>query len=174
MTNPYQGFEYNMHIEDYLPGEEQIAPADPATLKGLMEVYRDTANQLNSQKMLVEKSHKDFDNMHEDYVNELSAKLKLEDEVKKERELKDLAIQELNEVKKQSQKQLEKLRRHRDELAEKVMEARKMSGSLSEWLDGHDNGDVLESPTDVLRQVATSLHEVLGVHEGKEGNNETN
>lgn len=174
MTNPYSHLEHALHAEDYLPAEEQIKPTSPEATKGIMEVWRDTANQLDAERMISKRAKADYASTYENYVKEQTARLDLEDELRKEKELKKLAIQELNGFKEQSQKQLEKLRRHRDELAEKVMEARKMSGSLSEWLDGHDNGDVLESPVDVLRQVATSLHEVLGVHEGKEADNATN
>lgn len=165
MSNPYQGYEYKMHAEEYLPAEEQITPADPATLKGLMEVYRDTANQLNAEKLLTAKAHKDFTNMHEDYVNELSAKLKLEDEVKKEKELKDLAIQELNGFREQHKEQkehLEKIRRHRDELAEKVKNARATRTALSERLAAFDNEKRAIDPIEILREISERLSIDLG------------
>lgn len=165
MTNPYNGYEYKMHPEDYLPGEEQITPADPATLKGLMEVWRDTANQLNAEKLLAEKARDDFASIHEKYMSELNAKLKLEDEVKKEKELKALAIQGLNEGKeryKEQKEHLEKIRRHRDELAEKVGQARATRTALNEWLEVFDDGGDTLEPIDILRDVADRLEKDLG------------
>lgn len=165
MTNPYQGFEYKMHPEDYLPGEEQIAPIDPATLKGLMEVWRDTANQLNAEKLLTEKARSKTARAYEEYQKELEAKLRLEDEVKKEKELKDLAIQELNgfrEQHKEQKEQLEKIRRHRDELAEKVGQARATRTALNEWLEAFDNGDDTPEPLNILRDIAERLERDLG------------
>lgn len=165
MTNPYQGFEYKMHAEDYLPTAEQITPADPATLKGLMEVWRDTANQLNAEKLLASKSHENYISVHGKYMSELEEKLKLEDEVKKEKELKDLAIQELNGFREQHKEQkdhLEKIRRHRDELAEKVKQARATRTALDGFLEVFDDGaDTLE-PIDILRDVADRLERDLG------------
>lgn len=162
MTNPYQGFEYQMHAEDYLPTAEQISPADPATLKGLMEVWRDTANQLNAEKMLAEKSHARYTSVHEKYLSELEAKLKLEDEVKKEKELKDLAIQELNGFREQYKEHLEKIRRHRDELAEKVKQARATRTALDGFLEVFDDGDDTIAPIDALRDIAGRLGKDLG------------
>lgn len=162
MTNPYKGFEYQMHAEDYLPTAEQITPADPATLKGLMEVWRDTANQLNAEKLLTEKSHQNYVSVHEKYMSELEAKLKLEDEIKKEKEFKDLAIQELNGFREQHKEHLEKIRRHRDELAEKVKQARATRTGLKGFLEVFDDGaDTLE-PIDILRDVAKRLEKDLG------------
>lgn len=165
MTNPYQGFEYKMHAEDYLPGTEQIVPADPATLKGLMEVWRDAANQLNAEKLLAEKAHSRYTSVHEKYLSEMEEKLKLEEEVKKEKELKDLAIQELNGFREQHKEQkehLEKIRRHRDELAEKVGQARATRTALDDFLgEFDDGGDTLE-PIDILRDVAERLEKDLG------------
>lgn len=165
MTNPYKGYEYKMHAEDYLPAAEQITPADPATLKGLMEVWRDTANQLNAEKLLTEKSHQNYVSVHEKYMSEQSAKLKLEDEVKKEKELKDLAIQELNGFRgqwKEQKEHLEKVRRHRDELAEMVKLARATRTGLNGFLEVFDDGaDTLE-PIDILRDVAKRLEKDLG------------
>lgn len=165
MTNPYQGFEYQMHIEDYLPAEEQIAPADPATLKGLMEVWRDTANQLNAEKLLTEEARSKTTRAYEEYQKELEAKLKLEQEVKKEKELKDLAIQELNGFREQCKEQkghLEKIRRHRDELAEKVGQARATRTALNGFLEVFDDGDDTLEPIDILRDVAERLEKDLG------------
>jgi len=165
MTNPYQGFEYQMHAEDYLPAAEQITPADPATLKGLMEVWRDTANQLNAEKLLTEEARSKTSRAYEEYHKELEAKLKLEDEVKKEKELKDLAIQELNgfrEQHKEEKEHLEKVRRHRDELAEKVGQARATRTALNDWLEVFDNGDDAINPIDALREVAERLERDLG------------
>lgn len=165
MTNPYQGFEYNMHVEDYLPASEQIAPADPATLKGLMEVWRDTANQLNAEKLLTEEARSKTSRAYEEYQKELEAKLKLEDEIKKEKELKDLAIQELNGFREQYKEQkehLEKIRRHRDELAEKVKQARATRTGLNGWLEVFDDGANTLEPIDILRDVADRLERDLG------------
>ena len=162
MTNPYKGFEYQMHIEDYLPAEEQIAPADPATLKGLMEVWRDTANQLNAEKLLTEEARSKTARAYEEYHKELEAKLKLEDEIKKEKELKDLAIQELNGFREQQKEHLEKIRRHRDELAEKVKQARATRTGLNGWLEVFDDGDDTLEPIDILRDVAKRLEKDLG------------
>lgn len=165
MTNPYQGFEYQMHAEDYLPTAEQITPADPATLKGMMEVWRDTANQLNAEKLLTEKAHDNYVSVHEKYLNAQSEKLKLEQEVKKEKELKDLAIQELNGFREQHKEQkdhLEKVRRHRDELAEKVGQARATRTALDDFLEAFDDGDDTLEPIDILRDVADRLEKDLG------------
>ena len=165
MTNPYNGYEYKMHPEDYLPGEEQIAPTDPATLKGLMEVWRDTANQLDAERMISKKDHEDFTSIHEKYMSELDAKLRLEQEVKKEKELKDLAIQELNGFREQYKEQkdhLEKIRRHRDELAEKVGQARATRTDLNGFLEAFDDGDDTLEPIDILRQLSRSLNIDLG------------
>ena len=165
MTNPYQGFEYKMHAEDYLPGEEQIAPADPATLKGLMEVWRDTANQLNAERLLKEEAHSKTATTYEEYQKELAAKLKLEEELRKEKELKDLAIQELNGFREQSKERkahLEKVRRHRDELAEKVGQARATRTALDDFLEAFDDGDDTLEPIDILRDVADRLEKYLG------------
>ena len=165
MTNPYQGFEYKMHAEDYLPASEQITPADPATLKGFMEVWRDTANQLNAEKLLAEKAHGNYTSLHEKYMSEVEAKFKLEDEVKKEKELKDLAIQELNgfrEQYKEEKEHLEKVRRHRDELAEKAGQARATRTALNGWLEAFDNGDDTINPIDALREIAERLDRDLG------------
>lgn len=165
MTNPYQGFEYKMHAEDYLPASEQITSVDPATLKGLMEVWRDTANQLNAEKILAEKAHGDYIGLHEKYMSEVEAKFKLEDEVKKEKELKDLAIQELNgfrEQYKEEKEHLEKVRRHRDELAEKVGQARAARTALNDFLEAFDDGDDTINPIDALREIAERLDRDLG------------
>lgn len=165
MTNPYQGFEYKMHPEDYLPGEEQISSADPAMLKGLMEVWRDTANQLNAEKLLKEEANSKTASAYEEYQKELAAKLKLEDEVKKEKELKDLAIQELNGFREQCKEQkghLEKVRRHRDELAEKVGQARATRTALDGFIEAFDDGDDTLEPIDILRDVAERLERNLG------------
>lgn len=165
MTNPYQGFEYKMHAEDYLPAEEQIAPADPATLKGLMEVWRDTANQLNAEKLLTEEARSKTARAYEEYHKELEAKLNLEDEIKKEKELKDLAIQELNGFREQYKEQkehLEKIRSHRDELAEKVKQARATRTALDGFLEVFDDGDDTLEPIDILRDVADRLEKDLG------------
>ena len=171
MTNPYQGFEYKMHIEDYLPAEEQIAPADPATLKGLMEVWRDTANQLNAEKLLTEEARSKTARAYEEYHKEIEAKLKLEDEVKKEKELKELAIQELNGFREQNKEQkehLEKVRRHRDELADMVANTRKTLTELDEWLAKYDNGEAKTEPPEVLLMIAAMLHQSLKVADPKE------
>jgi len=144
MTNPYQGFEYKMHAEDYLPAAEQITSADPATLKGLMEVWRDTANQLNAEKMLAEKSHQNYVSVHEKYMSEMNEKLKLEDEVKKEKE------------------HLEKMRRHRDELAQKVKRARATRTALSERLAEFDNEKCVIHPIEILREISERLNIDLG------------
>lgn len=144
MTNPYKGFEYQMHAEDYLPGEEQIAPADPATLKGLMEVWRDTANQLDAEKLLAEKSHSRFISINEKYLSEMEEKLKLEAEIKKEKE------------------HLEKIRRHRDELAQKVKRARATRTVLSERLAAFDNEKRAIDPIEILREISERLSIDLG------------
>lgn len=162
MTNPYQGFEYKMHAEDYLPAAEQITPADPATLKGLMEVWRDTANQLNAEKLLTEEARSKTSRAYEEYQKELEAKLRLEDEVKKEKELKDLAIQELNGFREQHKEHLEKIRRHRDELAEKVKQARATRTALDDFLEVFDDGGDTLEPIDILRDVADRLEKDLG------------
>ena len=165
MTNPYKGYEYQMHPEDYLPGAEQIAPTDPATLKGLMEVWRDTANQLNAEKLLAEKSHQNYTSVHEKYLSEMEEKLKLKEEVKKEKELKDLAIQELNGFREQYKEQkehLEKVRRHRDELAEKVGQTRATRTALDGFLEAFDDGDDTLEPIDILRDIAERLERDLG------------
>lgn len=154
-----------MHAEDYLPAAEQITPADPATLKGLMEVWRDTANQLNAEKLLIEEARSKTARAYEEYHKELEAKLKLEDEVKKEKELKDLAIQELNGFREQYKEQkehLERIRRHRDELAEKVKNARATQTGLNGWLEAFDDGANTLEPVDILRDVAKRLEKDLG------------
>lgn len=162
MTNPYQGFEYQMHAEDYLPAAEQITSADPATLKGLMEVWRDTANQLNAERLLTEEARSKTTRAYEEYHKELEAKLKLEDEVKKEKELKDLAIQELNGFKEQHKENLEKIRRHRDELAQKVKRARATRTALSERLAEFDNEKCVIHPIEILREISERLNIDLG------------
>lgn len=165
MTNPYSRLEHERYAEDYLPGEEQIASADPAILKGLMEVWRDTANQLNAEKLLTKKSHENYVSVHEKYMSEMKEKLKLEDEVKKEKELKDLAIQELNGFREQYKEQkehLEKIRRHRDELAEKVGQARATRTALNEWLEAFDNDNHMLGPVGTLREIADRLEKDLG------------
>ena len=162
MTNPYQGFEYKMYAEDYLPAAEQIVPADPATLKGLMEVWRDTANQLNAEKLLTEEARSKTTRAYEEYHKELEAKLKLEDEVREEKELKDLAIQELNGFREQHKEHLEKIRRHRDELAEKVKNARATRTGLNGFLEVFDDGADTLDPIDILRDVAERLNKDLG------------
>lgn len=165
MTNPYQGVEYAMQPEDYLPAEEQIKPTDPRTLKGLMEVWRDTANQLNAEKVLAEKAHKDFTSMHEKYMNELEEKLKLEEELRKEKELKDLAVQGLNgfrEQLKDEKEHLEKVRRHRDELAEMVKKARESRNALNDWIESYDIGMAATEPIAAIRTISHLLATDLG------------
>lgn len=173
MTNPYSQLESFTYAEDCLPAEEQIAPADPATLKGLMEVWRDTANQLDAERMISKRAKADYSSAYENYVSEQTARLDLEDELKKEKELKKLAIQELNGFKEQSQKQLEKLRRHRDDLMGKVMDARKTSANLNEWIEAFDRGESKFTPKEILRDIARALNKDLKASE-KEEENETN
>lgn len=169
MTNPYSQLESFTYAEDCLPGEEQIKPTSPEATKGLMEVWRDTANQLDAEKMRSEKAHKDYVSAHESYTNELQAKLKLQEELRKEKELKKLATQELNGFKEQSQK----LRRHRDELAGKVQKARETSANLDEWIEIFDRGESRFTPEEILRDIARALNKDLKASE-KEDNNEAN
>lgn len=165
MTNPYSGLEHISSATDYLPAEEQIQVNSPGLTKGIMEVWRDTANQLDAERMISKKAHEDFTSIHKKYMSELDAKLRLEQEVKKEKELKKLAIQELNGFKEQYKEQkehLEKIRRHRDELAEKVGQARATRTALNEWLEAFDNDNHMLEPIEALREIANRLEKDLG------------
>lgn len=173
MTNPYSHLEHSLPTEEYLPAEEQIKPHSPEAIKGIMEVWRDTANQLDAERMISKRAKEDHSNAYESYVNEQLARLDLQEDLRKEKELKDLAIQELNGFKEQSQKQLEKLRRHRNDLAGKVQSARKTSTNLNEWLEVFDRGDSQFEPIDILQDVARELNEELEVSEEEEETNET-
>lgn len=174
MTNPYSGLEHISSATDYLPAEEQIQANSPELTKGIMEVWRDTANQLDAERMISKRAQADYSDAYESYVNEQCARLELQEDLRKEKERKDLAIQELNGFKEQSQKQLEKLRRHRDELTGKVQNARKTSTNLNEWLEVFDKGDSQFAPIDILRDVARELNEELEVSKEEEETNEAN
>ena len=171
MTNPYQGFEYQMHAEDYLPAEEQITPADPATLKGLMEVWRDTANQLNAQTMRLEQEQSERHDVERDLQisNDLQSELKtkiqeLEAAKKFAENTSTLLGDELADYK----KRFEKIYRHRDELAEKVKKARATCAELADWIEKHETSIIQMEVDDALKHTLHRLHEDLGANPAQE------
>ena len=170
MTNPYQGFEYKMHAEDYLPAEEQIAPADPSAIKSLMEIYRDTANQLNAQTMRLEQEQSERHDVERDLQisNDLQSELKtkiqeLEAAKKFAENTSTLLGDELADYK----KRFEKIYRHRNKLADMVANSRKALTELDEWLDKYDNGKNESEPIEVLLMIAAMLHQALKVEAPK-------
>ncbi|MDN6199357.1 hypothetical protein [Corynebacterium flavescens] len=170
MTNPYAPFEYCMqYADDYMPGAEQITSSDPATLKGLMEVWRDAANQLNATQMQLDHARgklSAMDSRRQEAEAESSA---LRNQLKASEEEKKLAVQELNGFRKQSREykgNAEKLRRHRDELAEKVKSVRAVRTKLNDRREYWEKKVNPKTNPSVYKSIVNALDEALGDSDG--------
>lgn len=171
MTNPYQGYEYKMHAEDYLPEQEQIIPADPETLKGLMEVYRDTANQLNAESMRLDQAYSENNDLQirlrerQEECAELRKEIQALESAKKFAESTSTLLgDELADYK----KRFEKIYRHRDELADRVQKARKAHHCLKDWLSEDEATDEPTNPYEVLQRLEEQLEDALGSEPAQE------
>lgn len=172
MTNPFINLEYLDSPDDgYLPGEEQIIPADPETLKGLMEVYRDTANQLNAESMRLDQAYSENNDLQirlrerQEECAELRKEIQALESAKKFAEnASTLLGDELADYK----KRFEKIYRHRDELAEKVKKARATRAELADWIEKHEAGMTQMDVDDALKHTLHRLHEDLGATPAQE------
>lgn len=171
MTNPFINLEHLASPDDgYLPGQEQIIPADPETLKGLMEVYRDTANQLNAESMRLDQAYSENNDLQirlrerQEECAELRKEIQALESAKKFAEnASTLLGDELGDYK----KRFEKIYRHRNKLADMVANSRKALTELDEWLDKYDNGKNESKPIEVLLMIAAMLHQALKVEAPK-------
>ena len=172
MTNPFINLEHLASLEDgYLPEQEQIIPADPETLKGLMEVYRDTANQLNAESMRLDQAYSENNDLQirlrerQEECAELRKEIQALESAKKFAEnASTLLGDELGDYK----KRFEKIYRHRDELADRVQKARKAHYGLKDWLSEDVATDEPTNPYEVLQSLEEQLEDALGanpVHE---------
>lgn len=166
MTNPFQYFEHEMYDRGHLlQRDEQIAAADPAAMKALMEVYRDTANQLNAQTMRLKQEQSERHDVERDLQisNDLQSELKtkieeLEAAKKFAENTSTLFGDELADYK----KRFEKIYRHRDELADRVQKARKAHYGLKDWLSEDEATDEPTNPYEVLQRLEEQLEDALG------------
>ena len=171
MTNTFINLEHLASPEDgYLPEQEQIIPADPETLKGLMEVYRDTANHLNAQTMRLEQEQSERHDVERDLQisNDLQSELKTKiQELESAKKFAENASKILGDELADYKKRFEKIYRHRNKLADMVANSRKALTGLDEWLDKYDNGKNESEPIEVLLMIAAMLHQALKVEAPK-------
>ena len=172
MTNPFINLEHLASPEDgYLPEQEQIIPADPETLKGLMEVYRDTANQLNAESMRLDQAYSENNDLQirlrerQEECAELRKEIQALESAKKFAEnASTLLGDELGDYK----KRFEKIYRHRDELADRVQKARKAHYGLKDWLSEDVATDEPTNPYEVLQSLEEQLEDALGAEPAQE------
>ena len=172
MTNPFQYFEHEMYDRGHLlQCDEQIAAADPSAIKSLMEVYRDTANQLNAETMRLEQEKSERHDVERDLQisNDLQSELKtkieeLEAAKKFAENTSTLLGDELTDYK----KRFEKIYRHRDELAEKVKKARATCAELADWIEKHETSIIQMEVEDALKHTLHRLREDLGANPAQE------
>ena len=172
MTNPFINLEHLASPEDgNLPEQEQIIPADPETLKGLMEVYRDTANQLNAESMRLDQAYSENNDLQirlrerQEECAELRKEIQALESAKKFAEnASTLLGDELADYK----KRFEKIYRHRDELADRVQKARKAHYGLKDWLSEDVATDEPTNPYEVLQSLEEQLEDALGAEPAQE------
>ena len=172
MTNPFKYFEHEMYDRDHLlQREEQIAAADPSAIKSLMEVYRDTANQLNAQTMRLEQEQSERHDVERDLQisNDLQSELKTKiQELESAKKLAENTSTLLGDELADYKKRFEKIYRHRDELAEKVKKARATRAELADWIEKHEPGIIQMEVNDALKHTLHRLHEDLGANPAQE------
>lgn len=133
MTNPYRELEHNVRDNEWMiPQQEQIVGSDPGIMKALMEVWRDTANKLNALQMLLDQAREDNMLLQTDLQREQEATQELDKKWNEEKKRLNHSVQEREKQVKAEKGRSEKLRRHRDELADMVGQARKILGALKD------------------------------------------
>ena len=172
MTNPFKQFEHEMYDRgDLLQRDEQIVAADPSAIKSLMEVYRDTANQLNAQTMRLEQERSERRDVERDLQisNDLQSELKTKiQELESAKKFAENASTLLGDELADYKKRFEKIYRHRDELADRVQKARKVLYELKDWLSEDVATDEPTNPYEVLESLEEQLEDALGAEPAQE------
>ena len=117
MTNPYPFQEYDPYAADNVQKESAFPEVHtPEIVRSLMEVYRDTANQLDAEKYITLGERRRA-REQQDEAGRLAAKVKdLEGQLAMEKKSRNSAND-----------QLVKVREHRDRLAETLRKAREVN-----------------------------------------------
>lgn len=147
MTNPYPFQEYDPYVADNVQQDSAFPKPDtPEIVRSLMEVYRDTANQLDAEKYITLGERRRA-REHQDEAERLAAKVKdLEGQLAVEKKSRNSAND-----------QLVKVREHRDRLATTLRKAREVNQKA------HDAGTV-----DKSMAYWNEMSEVLADTTGKE------
>ncbi len=164
MTNPYKELERNVRDNGWMiPQQEQIVGAEPGTMKAIMEVWRDTANQLNGTQAMLNQAREDNALLQSDLEREREETQAVKDLLKQREEYRKQTDREHGKEMGKADAHIDKLRRHRDELEEKVKGVRKVRTDLNKRIELWGKGvEPKQDAADMSKVIVNALNDALG------------